>query len=213
MHSRSFLFFVALIGSTSAVANARLDRFSVVLPTDTLPIRHRVSGNTIPLKIGNLCEVRAQPELRYAGGRRFILKSVADAEQHFFLSAQPNGDVERLYWLQAEELLPDSPGGYDYAPDSLRSIDRLNWWVNLRSMNGPVQSGSDRAAMVAFLSERGFHLPGTGRRLRLVYLPEAKGRREFMVVYLEAAGAAGRDTSFDATLARARRGLQFKACS
>jgi hypothetical protein len=67
--------------------------------------------------------------------------------------------------------------------------------------------------MVAFLAERGFHIPLTAPRLRLVYVPEAKGRREFMVVYLEAATAAGKDTSFEATLARARRGLQFKSCS
>ncbi len=179
---------------------------------DTLPLRLRINRQAIPLQLGKLCEVKAGAGLHYAGGRRFILKSVADAEQHFFLAADAKGEIQRLYWLQAEELLPDARGGYDYTSDSARTINGLSWWASLRDMNGPVQPGSDRAAMVRFLEQRGYHLPLMAPRLRLVYVPEPLGRREFMVVYLESAASAAADTGFAATVARATRGLQFKRC-
>jgi hypothetical protein len=169
-------------------------------------------SNLIALQLGSLCGARAESELRYVGGRRFILKEVADAEQHFFVEASPGGEIRRLYWLQAEELLPDRPGGYDYTSDSLRTIEGMAWWVNQRNMNGAVQPGSDRAAMVDFLAEHGFRLPATAPRLRLVYVPEPRGRREFMVVYLEAAGLADADTAFQPMLERATRGLRFQRC-
>ena len=124
----------------------------------------------------------------------------------------PRGGVRQIYWLQAEELLPDKPGDYDYTSDSLRMVNGLPWWVNLRAMNGPVQPGSDRAAMTDYLTAHGYRVPAFAPRLRLVYVPEPRGRREFMVVYLESQEAAGPDTSFQATLTRAKRGMTFGMC-
>lgn len=182
------------------------------LKPDTLPLRLRVTGSTVELSTGRLCQARAGREFRYTGGQRFILKSVADAEQHFFVSAGTDGTIRRLYWLQAEELLPGRLGGYDYTSDSLRTLDTLPWWVSLRAVTGPPQAGSDRDATVKYLTAHGFTFPALAPRLRLVHVPEPRGRREFMVIYLEAASLAGVDTSFDAVLARARQGLKFQAC-
>jgi len=179
---------------------------------DTLPMRLRVTGNTVELSTGRLCQARAGREFRYAGGQRFILKSVADAEQHFFVSADSDGTIRRLFWLQAEELLPGREGGYDYTSDSLRTVGTLPWWVSLRAVTGAPQAGSDRDATVKYLTAHGFRFPALAPRLRLVHVPEARGRREFMVIYLEAASLAGADTSLDSVLARAQQGLQFQAC-
>lgn len=175
-------------------------------------MRLRVTGTTVELSTGRLCQARAGPEFRYAGGQRFILKSVADAEQHFFVSADSDGTIRRLYWLQAEELLPGREGGYDYTSDSLRTVGTLPWWVSLRAVTGAPQAGSDRDATVKYLTAHGFRFPALAPRLRLVHVPEARARREFMVIYQEAASLAGADTSFDAVLARARQGLQFQIC-
>jgi hypothetical protein len=182
------------------------------LGADTHPMRLRVTGKSVALRTGSLCLARAGRDFRYTGGQRFVLKSVADAEQHFFVRTDGKDTIRQLYWIQAEELLPGQPGGYDYPSDSLPTVGALPWWVNLRAMNGPVQTGSDRAATVRFLTAHGFRFPDLAPRLRLVFVPEPRRRRELMVVYLEAAARAGRDTSLDAVLARAMQGLELRAC-
>jgi hypothetical protein len=151
----------------------------------------RVRDHGVAPTIGKLCRVGAGRGFRYVGGQRFVLKRVADAEQHFFVSADSGGVIRQLYWLQAEELLPGVPGGYDYTADSLRTVAALPWWVNLRAIGGAAQPGSDRSAALAHLAARGLRFPAMAPRLRMVYVPEPRGRREFMIVYLEAASEAG----------------------
>jgi hypothetical protein len=204
---RFALFPAALI--IGLVPGASSQSGSTPARADSLPLRLRVSDNGLSPAIGKLCRVQAGRGFRYAGGQRFVLKQVADAEQHFFLSADSGGTVRQLYWLQAEELLPGVQGGYDYTADTLRTVATLPWWVSLRSVGGPSQPGSDRSAALAHLAARGFRFPALAPRLRLVYVPEPRGRREFMIVYLEAAALAGADTGLDAVLARARQGLEL----
>jgi hypothetical protein len=179
---------------------------------DTLPRRLTVAAQTVPLRVGGLCEVRLAPAFAYIGGQRFVLQGVADAEQHFFVAADSSRTIHRAVWLQAEEILPDHAGGYDYSSDSSRTVSTLQWAVNLRSNRGDPRPGSDGAAMLGYLTARGYRFPRMGPRLRLVYLPEPRGRREVMIIYLEALEVAAPDTSLDGVLARAQAAIRVGAC-
>jgi hypothetical protein len=162
--------------------------------------------------MGALCRVQIAPRYLYVGGQRFILKGVADAEQHFFVAADSARRIHELYWLQIEQLLPGAGQGYDYSSDSARRVDALAWAVNLHLNRGSPPPGSDGAAMMRYLQAAGYQFLVMAPRLRLVYLPEPGGRREFMIVYLAAQTIVGSDTTLDAALTRAQRGVHFFPC-
>src|SRR5574341_224044 len=51
---------------------------------------------------------------KYVGGHDFILYEVARAEQHFFVDADKEGRIKRVYWVQFEGYLPSNTHSYRY---------------------------------------------------------------------------------------------------
>jgi len=150
------------------------------------PPAHRPTGQVLHADVGAIRELRFAKEFRYAGGQRFILKKVADAEQHFFVAAAKDGTVRRVYWIQFESLLPGIGEGYDYSADAAVTVDGVAFRRNVRRWNGAPEPDSDRAAMYALLEKRGYRIPDGALRIRLVHVPESNRREELMVVYAEA---------------------------
>jgi hypothetical protein len=161
--------------------------------------RHRVAGQVVPAAVGPIRELRIAKEFRYAGGQRFILKKVADAEQHFFVDAGRDGTVRRLYWIQFESLLPGIGESYDYSADEAVTVDGVAFRRNTWRWKTAPDPDSDRAAMYAFLEKRGYRIPDGTTRVRLTHVPEGNRREELMVVYAEAPGAAEADVQRHAT--------------
>jgi hypothetical protein len=162
-------------------------------------LRHRVAGQVVPAAVGPIRELRFAKEFRYAGGQRFILKNVADAEQHFFVAADKDGTVRRLYWIQFESLLPGIGESYDYSADTAVTVDGIPFRRNARRWEGPPDPDSDRAAMYAFLEKRGYRIPDGTTGIRLTHVPEGNPREELMIVYAEAPGSAEADVQRHAT--------------
>jgi hypothetical protein len=161
---------------------------------------HRVAGQVVPAAVGPIRELRFAKEFRYVGGQRFILKKVADAEQHFFVDAGKDGTVRGLYWIQFESLLPGIGESYDYSADTDVMVDGVPFRRNVRRWEAtPPDPDSDRAAMYAFLEKRGYRIPDGTTRIRLTHVPEGNPREELMVVYAEAPGSAEADVQRHAT--------------
>jgi hypothetical protein len=151
-----------------------------------LALRHGVSGRVLPVSVGPVRELHFGKEFRYAGGQRFVLKKVADAEQHFFVDAAKDGTVRRLYWIQFESLLPGIGEGYDYSSDPEVTVDGVPFRRNARRWEATLPDpDSDRAAMYAFLEKRGYRIPDGAVRIRLTHVPESNRREELMIVYAE----------------------------
>jgi hypothetical protein len=66
-------------------------------------------------------------DFRYAGGQRFVLYQIADAEQHFLVDADENKRVRRFFWVQFEHFLPSNREHYDYKPLRQTTIDDLTF--------------------------------------------------------------------------------------
>lgn len=177
-----------------------------LLGQDTLAQRHRPADGALRLDAAALRELRVSAAFAYVGGHRFILGGIADAEQHFFVHADSAGIVQRLYWLQIEELLPSRSGAYSYASDSVVTVNGFGLAANFRTYASPPESGSDRARALTFLAARGYSVPEGATRVRLVYLPDAAARREVMIIYLESSAGAQAD-SHASLLARATADL------
>jgi hypothetical protein len=181
------------------------------LPISPVPVLY---GPEWPLETPDMEQIAAisVPEaFKYVGGQRFILQETAEAEQHFFVRADEDKIVRELVWFQVEIGIPGRSRGYTYATDSIRRFAGLEWRVDVRSTAGYTPPpGSDGAAMRAYVEAKGYTLQRMAPRIRLVYLPKPGGMKEFMVIHLTAASAAGADTTFSATLERAKNRLRVE---
>jgi hypothetical protein len=126
---------------------------------------------------------------KYAGGHSFILYDVANAEQHFFVDADKDGRIKRMYWIQFEGYLPGNTHSYDYKVTKMVDIGGLNFIAdayarNIRANPGRPDSDGNRAR--AFLASKGYTL-GSDEVIsqRLVYLLDDAKRNELMIIYLE----------------------------
>jgi hypothetical protein len=165
--------------------------FLLGLALAPMPLIHRPVGLVVPAGVGPIQELRIDDEsLRYAGGQRFILKKVADAEQHLFVDAAPDGAVRRLVWIQFERLLPGVGEGYDYSADTAVLVSLVPFRRNARRWDAPPEPDSDRAAVYSLLEKRGFRIPEAMTRVRLVHVPEKNRREELMIIYAEEAAEA-----------------------
>ena len=179
--------------------------FVSLLTATSLPA-HRPAGQVLPAAVGPIKELRFAKEFRYVAGQRFVLKKVADAEQHFFVVANKSGVVSRLYWIQFERFLPGVGEGYDYSTDAEVTIGGVPFRRNVRRWDVPPEPDSDRAAMYALFEKRGYRIPDGALRVRYVHVPEGNRREELMIVYAEA--PLPRDAAPLSKIDVQRRGLE-----
>jgi hypothetical protein len=145
--------------------------------------------------------VRVPESAAYAGGERFTLYGVADAEVHLFVEANARRRLRRLWWIQFESYLPSKPElSYDYA-DGNRPIELggVRTWLRSNPVptTAPVREGSDREAVFRILKRAGIGIPEEVMNVRLVQLLDdpagtGKGRRELMIIYSEDLAPTGR---------------------
>jgi hypothetical protein len=192
---------VLLVGSVAAGAQ----------PQAPLRSQHAVRGNALRVDWPQLAAIAVQRDFVYAGAQRFILRGVADAEQHAFGDADRRGGVTRFYWFQFESLLPSAKGSYDYSKDTVVKYAGLEWRANVRRYTTPPEPDGDQAALYKLFSQRGWRQPLPALRARLVYVPPDDPRRELMIIYAEATKAADPPTAQETAsiIARAQAGLRL----
>jgi len=93
-----------------------------LLPLDATTPERTVSGQVLSSGHAPMARLALASSFKYAGGQRFILYGVADAEQHFFVDADEAGSIRSFYWVQFEHFLPGKGEAYNYpAAQSSRS--------------------------------------------------------------------------------------------
>jgi hypothetical protein len=179
-------------------------------PAANLQPARTVAGNVLTSRLNPAARVRVDKAFRYVGGHRFILRDVADAEQHFFVVAGADGVVQRLYWIQFEHYLPGRGGVYDYSKDVPLSAWGMTLRTHVRRFVEPPAAGSDRQQVHQFLSRSGLTMPATFVRARVVYVPGEDRRQELMIIYVERDSGRDLTTEEQASLVqRAVRGLEI----
>ncbi len=132
---------------------------------------------------------------KYAGGHDFILYDVARAEQHFFVDADKDGHIKRIYWVQFEGYLPSNDHTYRYKVNKTTKIGGLEFIAdasarNVKGNQGRPDSDSNRAR--AFLESKGFRMASDDvMSQRLVHLVDEAKRNELMIIYMEDLGGTG----------------------
>ena len=194
-----------------ALIAALLAPLALVQSAAPLTPAHAVRGNTLRVDWPGLSSIQLQRDFRYAGGHRFILRGVADAEQHAFAAVDATGAIERFYWFQFESLLPAAKGSYDYSKDAAVSLAGLNWRAQVRRYTAPPEPDGDQAAVYKLFAAKGWRQPLPALRARLVYLPAPDRRDELMIIYAEATTSAAPPIAKESAelLERAQAGLRL----
>ena len=126
---------------------------------------------------------------KYVGNHSFILYDVAHAEQHFFIDADKEGRVKRMYWVQFEGYLPSNTHTYRYKVNKTANIGGLEFVADAYARNikgNPGRPDSDSARARAFLESKGYRMASDDvLSQRLVHLVDEAKRNELMIIYLE----------------------------
>ncbi len=126
---------------------------------------------------------------KYVGGHDFILYEVARAEQHFFVDADKDGRIKRVYWVQFEGYLPSNTHTYRYKVNKTANIGGLEFIADAYARNikgNPGRPDSDGARARAFLESKGYRMASDDvLSQRLVHLVGEAKRDELMIIYME----------------------------
>jgi hypothetical protein len=132
---------------------------------------------------------------KYAGSQDFILYDVARAEQHFFVDADKDGRIKRLYWVQFEGYLPSNDHTYRYRVNKTANIGGLEFIADASARNVKGNQGrpdSDSARARAFLESKGYRMASDDvMSQRLVHLVDEAKRNELMIIYMEDLSGTG----------------------
>ncbi|MGH9904134.1 MAG: hypothetical protein ACRD8U_00965, partial [Pyrinomonadaceae bacterium] len=129
----------------------------------------------------------AQPFI-FVGTQSFVLYDVANAEQHFFVDADIQARIKRLYWVQFEGYLPSNNNTYRYKPTKLVNLGGFEFIADAYARNvkaNPARADSDGARARAFLESKGYRMGDEVLSQRLVHLVDEAKRNELMIIYLE----------------------------
>ena len=128
-------------------------------------------------------------EFKYAGTQDFILYDVARAEQYFFVDADKQGRIRRMYWVQFEGYLPSNPNTYRYKVNKSVNIGGFDFIADAYPRNtkaNPGRPDSDGNRARAFLEKQGYRMMSEDvMSQRLVHLIDESKRNELMIIYLE----------------------------
>lgn len=148
-----------------------------------------VKGQVIKSPSTPAVELEFGKDFKYAGGHKFVLYDVANAEQHFFVDADKGGRIKRMYWVQFEGYLPTNTHTYDYKGTKTVTIGGLDfiadaWARNIKA--NPGRPDGDGARGRAFLESKGYTLASDETlSQRLLHFIGEKKRDELMIIYLE----------------------------
>lgn len=125
---------------------------------------------------------------KYIGMTDFILYNVARAEQHFFVDADQDKRIRRLYWIQFEGYLPDNTNSYNYHSPKKVNLGGLEFFADAyaRQIGTGGRPDSDGAKAQEFLKSQGYQLASDQVLMqRLVHLVGEARRNELMMIYME----------------------------
>jgi hypothetical protein len=159
--------------------------------------------------------VRFDDKFKYVGTQKFILYERAQTEQYFFVDADSQGRIKRMYWVQFEGYLPGVDAKYNYPVTETVTIDGQTFMVNAESVpNVPAvlkqDPQSDAARAASFLESKGYRMSQSIRFQRFVRLVDEAKRNELLLIYIEDVGAGASASKEKAELlARALKGFKI----
>lgn len=136
----------------------------------------------------------------YVGTQNFILYDRAQVEQYFFVEADKQRRIKRMYMVQFESYLPNVSGAYDYAVKKTINLAGQSYIADAEVVpNVPAaikqDAQSDVARAASFLEGKGYRIAEGIAFQRFVRMVDEAKRSEFILLYVEDLIEAGFDTA------------------
>jgi len=167
-----------------AIVSAQSANKSAATQTRSVKGRVLTSTSLPPIRI------KFDKAFKYVGSQSFILYDRAQVEQIFFVNADNQGRIKRMYMMQFEGYLPKIKAAYDYPAMKTVNLGGQTYIVNAESIpNVPAalkqnpQSDVTRAA--SFLESKGYRISESIIFQRFVRLVDEAKRNEFILLYIE----------------------------
>lgn len=192
MRKSVMILIIAAIGLSASFESAACQTDSAA-PSPAQP--RKVEGQVLTSAALPAVRLKFDRDLKYIGSQDFILYDVARAEQHFFVDADKEGRIKRIYWVQFEGYLPNNTHSYRYKPTKSVRIGPLDFIAdaaprNIKGSMGRPDSDSNRAA--DFLKAKGLRMASDDiLTQRLVHLIGDDRRNELMIIYMEDLSGTG----------------------
>jgi hypothetical protein len=182
-----FITTVTGLGVSLSPAAVHLDTYSQA--QKQIQTARSVNGQVLTSNEMPAVRLEFDKEFKYVGSQSFILYDVARAEQHFFVDADEENRIKRLYWLQFEGYLPNNTHSYSYKVNHLVNIGGLDFIADAYARNikaNPGRADSDGSRARTFLERKGYRLASDDvLSERLVHMVDKEKRNELMIIYTE----------------------------
>src|SRR5215470_15446328 len=126
--------------------------------------KRTVQNNLLDSSDAPIIHVKVDSSFTYVGSLSFILRNVAQVEQHHFVTTDPNQHVVRLLWIQFEAYLDNNQYTYNYPASTKLELGGYKLWhdTNVLNIDDDFQQRptSDSAQGVTYLREHGYDLSG-----------------------------------------------------
>ena len=160
----------------------------------------RVKGQILTSASLPTIRIRFRKAFKYVGSQQFILYDRAQVEQHFFVDADKQQRIKRMYMVQFEGYLPNISGSYNYPVTKTVSLAGQNYIVDAEVIpNVPAaikqDAQSDVARAASFLEGKGYRIGEGIVFQRFVRLVDEAKRSEFILLYVEDLSGAGVDAA------------------
>lgn len=183
---------------------------------ETLKVERIVTGHSLKSASDPAITLEVPSSFEYVGGKAFDIFHVAAAEQHLFVEPGPSHSIKRFYWFQFEHYYPSNNHTYDYSGIRQQpvKVGALTFMSDTRIADHYFTSdprpGSDSAAALKLLQQKGYSTDGKYVRVRMFHLPDDSHRKELMIIYGEQF-AAGTDDALaqNAASERAIKGIKM----
>ncbi|PYS58429.1 MAG: hypothetical protein DMF74_23870 [Acidobacteria bacterium] len=139
--------------------------------------------------------IKFDKAFKYVGSQSFILYDRAQVEQHFFVNADKQKRIKRMYMMQFEGYLPNIKATYDYPLTKTVTLGGQTYIVNSEGIpNVPAvlkqNPQSDVTRAVSFLESKGYRISESIMFQRFVRLVDDAKRNEFILLYVEDAATS-----------------------
>jgi hypothetical protein len=152
----------------------------------------KVTGNVVTSERDPKIKIEVPKSSNYVGADRWILYGVADCEIHGFVEADNKRNVQRLYWIQFEQYIPEKPDlHHNYDSPRHTQLGGLDFYVDTwpRANGAETRAGSDREHIEGLIRAKGYQMAAGMTYVRLVHLLDPEKRKELMTIYGEALAA------------------------
>jgi hypothetical protein len=160
----------------------------------------RVKGQILTSASLPPIRIRFGKAFKYVGSQQFILYDRAQVEQHFFVDADKQQRIKRMFMVQFESYLPNISGSYNYPVTKTVRLAGQSYIVDaevIPNVPAAIKQGaqSDVARAASFLEGKGYRIGEGIVFQRFVRLVDEAKRSEFILLYVEDLSGAGVDAA------------------